>query len=120
MLKTNWTSAEKITFTQLNALIDDFSNMRLSIIGIDFLYTPYSIGKFWFSEDLENFESAINELAISLNIPYIKKDWYNLTDISYKDINRWSSMINSVSETLFFLLYTSTNTYASSNTYMTK
>lgn len=61
----------------------------------------YKLGDFMTSEVLNKLEANLKRLAYIVNTSFEKRDWYYLSVITYKDINRWSTLLNYAYDIVF-------------------
>ena len=95
MLKENWTKNEKINYSDFNLILADIQHWA-QILNSNYSLSELSLGDFLFCEKLQLIEDTIDSICSHASIRFNKKKWYNLTTISYEDINRWAIALNSV------------------------
>jgi hypothetical protein len=96
MLKENWNKNEKLKYSDFKVIITIIKYL-CSIYNIEESLSNNILGDFLYAEKLQNIEDLISEISEISTTNFTKKKWHNMTVIDYTDINRWSKVLNIIS-----------------------
>ncbi len=116
------TKEDKLTLTYFNNIVVNI-NKLCNKIGVQLLNISKNNGEFLFAEDLNAIEGKLYQLSQMSYVKIDKRDWFNLSTLSYLDINRWENLIDRINKSINGYnqqLFPRNNLYPRSNLYSFK
>lgn len=78
------------SFNEITSLINSiYKESKVSLV---------TRGEVLFSEDLQKIEESIEELSEKYGVRFKKRTWYNMSTLTFEDINRWINVLNTILE----------------------
>lgn len=91
-----------LTYTELNQIITQIK-IFASGLKIPENLSLKNNGDFLFCEDSEEIERVLKLISDLIYIDYEKRFFYNLSTLTYEDVNRWESQIDLIDEQLDYI-----------------
>lgn len=115
-----WKKSDKFNYNNYNNILLRIVDIYQSIFNDVISLEQKKLGDFLFSEDLNNIENYIYKMAEIQGINFDKKEWYNMTTISFLDVNRWETSLDLIEEDIEDdnLIYPSDELYPDDELYM--
>lgn len=91
-----------LTYTELNQIITQIK-IFASGLKIPENLSLKNNGDFLFCEDSEEIERVLKLISDLIYIDYEKRFFYNLSTLTYEDVNRWESQIDLIDKQLDYI-----------------
>lgn len=96
MIKQDWKETDILKVEDFNNIVKQIQQIALVLMKAEKSISQKEQGDFFFTEELKEIENIL----VKYDTDFQKKEWHNMTTISYEDVNRWSKAINKIQEAL--------------------